>query len=342
MSKSPEKAHVSINVSDLGRAVEFYKMFLGVPPAKHYKDYAKFEVEDPPFVLSLEPIYHRAADSFNHLGLRLNDPSAVIGIQKRLEAAGVVAEREDDVECCYSRQTKFWLVDPDKNMWEVYALTAELEHRGNLASSDAVAARDRAGHVGAWDHRLGDVIPDPLPIADASVEEVRLRGTFNTPIAESERKRILSEAFRILAPGGKVMIHGLAADRPLNGGFPRLPGPAALVKDVPLESAPVRWLAEAGFVAVFFQKLGELPNFEHDGVKMREVMAVGWKPAAQSTVEYDEQQVVYKGPFASVIDDTGRVYPRGERITVDRATLARLTLGPLEDQFVFLRDRMKT
>ena len=128
---------------------------LGVEPAKHYKDYAKFEIDEPPLVLSLEPVYHRAADSFNHLGLRLGSPGAVAKVQERLEQAGVLSEREDDVECCYSRQTKFWLSDPDTNMWEVYALTAELPHRGSLASSDALAARDRSGGDAAWEHRLG-------------------------------------------------------------------------------------------------------------------------------------------------------------------------------------------
>jgi catechol 2,3-dioxygenase-like lactoylglutathione lyase family enzyme len=332
---STAKAHVSINVSDLGRAVDFYRNFLGVEPAKHYKDYAKFEIEQPPMVLSLEPIYHRAADSFNHLGLRLDDPAAVVGVQERLSRAGLIAEREDDVECCYSRQTKFWLLDPDRNMWEVYALTADIAHRGSLAASDALAARDRAGHIAAWDHRLGDPIPARIPLADASVEEVRLRGTFNSLRTEAERTLLLAEVMRVLAPGGQVMIHGLAADRVLPGGFPRLPGPAALVKHTPLESEPAAWLEAAGFASVYVQKLGELPNFEHDGVKMRELMVVGWKPDAPSS----EQTIVYKGPFASVTDDAGNRYRVGERVTVDSATSARLACGPMADQFVFLRNR---
>jgi catechol 2,3-dioxygenase-like lactoylglutathione lyase family enzyme len=149
---TPDKAHVSINVADLDRAVAFYRTFLGIEPAKHYKDYAKFELEEPPLVLSLEPVFHRAADSFNHLGLRLDRPDAVAAVQARLKLAGVLAEREDDVECCYSRQTKFWLADPDKNLWEVYALTGEIPHRGSLSSSDALAARDRGGRPTSWAH----------------------------------------------------------------------------------------------------------------------------------------------------------------------------------------------
>ena len=109
-----DRAHVALNVSDLDRAVAFYRALFGVEPAKHYKDYAKFEIQDPPFVLSLEPLYHRASDSFNHMGLRLADVAAVKGAEARLKAAGLVSDGAEDVECCYSRQTKFWLADPDR------------------------------------------------------------------------------------------------------------------------------------------------------------------------------------------------------------------------------------
>jgi catechol 2,3-dioxygenase-like lactoylglutathione lyase family enzyme len=333
-----EKAHVSINVSDLKRAVGFYRTFLGIEPARLEKDYAKFELERPPLVLSLEPIYHRAADSFNHLGLRLDGPGEVAAVQARLAEAGVIAEREDDVECCYSRQTKFWLADPDKNLWEVYALTGELPHLGSLAASDALAARDRVGRQPVlWDHKLGDEITLPLAFADGSLDEVRLRGSFNTPRPTEDCVALLAEVRRVLAPGGQVLIHGLAADRPLEGGFPRLPGPAALVRHTPIEHEPVEWLARAGFVAIYVQRLGELPNFEHAGVKMRELMVVAWKPAAPEVAAL----VVYKGPFRSVTDDGGRVYPRGARVAVDAETAALLRLGPLADQFTFLRDRSR-
>src|SRR5262249_37066037 len=131
-----DRTHVSLNVSNLERSVAFYRAFLGVEPAALFKDYARFELETPPLVLSLEPVFHRASDAFNHLGLRLEDADAVRGFQGRLVDRGLAAERDDEVECCYSRQTKIWLADPDRNLWEVYAVTGALPHRGALSSSD--------------------------------------------------------------------------------------------------------------------------------------------------------------------------------------------------------------
>ena len=45
--------HLSLNVGDLARAIDFYRILFGVEPAKRRPDYAKFELEDPPLVLSL-------------------------------------------------------------------------------------------------------------------------------------------------------------------------------------------------------------------------------------------------------------------------------------------------
>src|SRR5262245_4792331 len=206
-------AHVALNVSDLGRAVEFYRVLFGVEPAKHYKDYAKFELQDPPLVLSLEPMYHRASDSFNHMGLRLSTAEAVKSAAARMKERGLVADHEDDVECCYSRQTKFWLADPDRNLWEVYALTAEIPHRGSLTSSDAIAAKNRAGAMDTFEHKLGD--PLAIDRATESIDQARLRGTFNQPLIDAVRKQLLTDVHRMLRPGGEVLVHGLAADAKL-------------------------------------------------------------------------------------------------------------------------------
>ena len=49
------KFHASLNVSDLARSAAFYRVLLGVEAARRLDDYAKFEIQDPPLVLSLMP-----------------------------------------------------------------------------------------------------------------------------------------------------------------------------------------------------------------------------------------------------------------------------------------------
>src|SRR4051812_45199025 len=106
--------HLSLNVGDLARSVEFYRTLFGAEPAKRRGDYAKFELDDPPLVLSLEPTPRPVGGPLNHLGFRFADAKALVAMQERLERAGVRSQREDGVECCYARQTKFWVHDPDQ------------------------------------------------------------------------------------------------------------------------------------------------------------------------------------------------------------------------------------
>src|SRR5262245_61281586 len=110
--------HLSLNVDDLARSVAFYEVLFDRQPARLKPDYAKFETAEPPLVLSLMPSPANPGGKLNHLGIRLTSPEALVAVQRRLEMRGISTRREDGVECCYSRQTKFWVHDPDGNLWE--------------------------------------------------------------------------------------------------------------------------------------------------------------------------------------------------------------------------------
>jgi catechol 2,3-dioxygenase-like lactoylglutathione lyase family enzyme len=346
------RVHVSLHVRDLDAAVRFYRAFFGAEPAVHARDYAKFEIQEPPLVLALEPVFHRASDAFDHLGLRVDGPDGVRAAHARLRDAGLLgagAACEDDVACCYSRQTKFWLADPDENLWEVYALTGALDRRGALSASEALAARDRTRIASAFEHRLGTPLPPRFPGDAASVDEVRFRGTFNAGAFDArEAAGALAEAMRVLRPGGALLVHALVADRPLPGEFPLLPGPAALVRHAPAARAIPAAILDAGFANAVLHKLGEAPAFRHAGVALRELLVTAEKPTrplqSKSVVVLAgaHRTVVYKGPFRTVTCDAGHTFARGVPVAVDAAVFADITAGPLRDFFHVLEpDAMK-
>ena len=105
--------HLSLNVTNLEQSVAFYRILFGMEPAKLRSDYAKFEPHNPPLVLSLEPNGRSGPGTLNHLGIRLADAPTLVAMQERLERAGIKSRREEGVECCYAKQTKFWVTDPD-------------------------------------------------------------------------------------------------------------------------------------------------------------------------------------------------------------------------------------
>lgn len=279
---STVRFHLSLNVSSLEHAIGFYRVLFGVEPAKRRADYAKFELEDPPLVLSLEPTTRPVGGPLNHLGFRMPNSASLVAMQQRLELAGIRSQREEGVECCYARQTKFWVTDPDNTLWEIYTLDKDIDHRGAGQSLEEMLPNGSAASAGraepaVWEHRLIDPVPASFPLADASVDEVRLRGTFNLPLDEDVKQRVLQEAERVLRPGGRLFVHVLVGDKPL-AGPPHLPGPAALVQHVPLDDEPPRLVKAMGFANVRLLKFDAKPCFQRDGVGMREMQMEAYKP----------------------------------------------------------------
>ena len=351
--------HVSLNVSDLTRSVDFYRAVFGTNPSKQRPDYAKFELINPPLTLSLEPAGAvGCGGALNHIGFRLANATELVDLQRRLEMAGLASVREQGIECCYSRQTKFWLRDPDQTLWEFYILEADGEcvrDEQRTTTDPALpnpqeppaAIGARSGYPSPapaarndWEHFLDREFPVPLPFEDGSLMEVRLRGTLNVPIETATREAIFSEIYRVLAPKGRVVLHQLTADRPLVNGVPSLPGPAAAVRDIPVDQDVLAWTEEAGFDQIRLIKFSSAPTFESDGVTLREMIVEARKPAED--VAAGEVTVVYKGPFRNLIDDSGRVFRRGERVGILAETWNAIQSGPLEDFFVCLDEQPKS
>src|SRR5262245_6625540 len=214
------KFHASLNVTDLNRSVAFYRVLFGTEPAKVRPDYAKFELAEPGLVLSLIPGRPGTGGNLNHVGLRVRTSEELVEIQRRLEAAGLPTEREEGVECCYARQTKFWITDPDRALWESYGLHDDIAERGTAAAPRVellhVAATAMAANQvpRAWEHRLRDPIPERIPQDDNSLHEVRFEGSINGALDAPHRNGLFANALRVLRTGAALCVHGMAGARP--------------------------------------------------------------------------------------------------------------------------------
>jgi catechol 2,3-dioxygenase-like lactoylglutathione lyase family enzyme len=117
--------HVALHVADVEAAVSEYRKILGIEPAKVRPGYAKFELADPPVILSLseggEP------GTLSHLGIRYPGTGEVATELARSKAEGLDMIQQDGVTCCYAKSDKFWVVDADKVAWEMYTLLADVE-----------------------------------------------------------------------------------------------------------------------------------------------------------------------------------------------------------------------
>ena len=134
------KTHISLNVSDIERSVEFYRKMFGVEPFKHKIDYAKFDIADPPLNLTMNRAPFERGGSLSHLGLQVDATDAVLAMREKWLANGLATIDEMETDCCYALQNKIWTIDPDGNSWEVFVVLADAPERVASGSECCVAA----------------------------------------------------------------------------------------------------------------------------------------------------------------------------------------------------------
>jgi catechol 2,3-dioxygenase-like lactoylglutathione lyase family enzyme len=326
--------HLSLNVSDLPKAVSYFQKVLGVPVAKHRADYAKFELENPPVVFSLEQRSPRQYGSLNHLGFRYPDSAALVDVQRQMEQQGISSQREEGVECCYARQTKFWVHDLDQRLWEFYTLEEDLDHRGAGQSLEQMVGDEAADLINlnystiTYEHRLGS----PFELPTEPCDEINLRGTFNVPYSVAEIETCFQQCMTALKPGGKLLMHILTCEEALCSP-PELPGPVAHVKHVPVRLDLMTALESTGFTDIKLTTFRSGACFEYKGHPLRETKLECQKPTVSDN---NECTVVYKGPFKQITDDEGNVFQRGQHTLISSHRWASMKASSMSEMFVEL------
>jgi len=131
------KAHISLNVRNIGQSVEFYKKMLGIEPSKVRSGYAKFDVQNPPLNLALNEIPFNERGALSHLGIQVASTADVLATRERWATAGLNTRDEMQTSCCYAVQDKTWVTGPDGNEGEVFVA---LEDNLPEASGASVSA----------------------------------------------------------------------------------------------------------------------------------------------------------------------------------------------------------
>jgi catechol 2,3-dioxygenase-like lactoylglutathione lyase family enzyme len=122
------RPHLALTVSDVERSIPFYAALFGVEPAKVRDGYAKFEVAEPALNFTLNAGERgEGLGAFNHAGIQVASTDDVLAAKLRLNEAGLAAFDEMDTGCCYARQDKIWVLDPDGTPWEIFATHEDSE-----------------------------------------------------------------------------------------------------------------------------------------------------------------------------------------------------------------------
>ncbi|HEX8122948.1 MAG TPA: ArsI/CadI family heavy metal resistance metalloenzyme [Solirubrobacteraceae bacterium] len=121
------RPHLALTVTDVGRSIRFYEALFGTPPEKVRDGYAKFSVASPALNFTLNAGERGSLGAFDHGGIQVATTEDVLAARERLVAAGLAAFDEMDTTCCYARQDKIWVRDPDGTPWEVFVTHADVD-----------------------------------------------------------------------------------------------------------------------------------------------------------------------------------------------------------------------
>jgi catechol 2,3-dioxygenase-like lactoylglutathione lyase family enzyme len=116
------KAHLALNVRDVQKSIAFYQKLFGIQPSKVRTGYAKFDVQNPPLNFTLNQVAFGERGALSHLGIQVSSTSDVLAVRSQWQKAGLITRDEMQTNCCYAKQDKTWVQDPDGNQWEVFVV----------------------------------------------------------------------------------------------------------------------------------------------------------------------------------------------------------------------------
>ncbi len=121
------RMHVSLYVADIQKSTEFYTSFFNQAPTKIKSGYAKYSLSDPSLIISFVENKNRVQSNFGHLGFQVETIEDLNIKLWEAKKKNLVTKEEVGTNCCYAKQDKFWVTDPDGVKWEVYYFHEDAE-----------------------------------------------------------------------------------------------------------------------------------------------------------------------------------------------------------------------
>ena len=173
-------------------------------------------------------------------------------------------------------------------------------------------------------------------IADNSIDLVVSNCVLNL-VHDEDKHQLIREIYRVLKPGGRIAISDIISDEE---------SPDHLKADLELwsgcisgafqEQVFIQAFLNAGFLSVKLDKWDPTPWQVVNGIEFRSATLTAIKGAGTACMDVGHA-VIYRGPYAEIIDDEGHIFPRGERMAVCERTFHYLTTGPHMDDFIGIR-----
>jgi predicted enzyme related to lactoylglutathione lyase len=116
---TPSRFHMALNVVDVEPSLPFYKTLFGKQPDTQRDGYAKFDLEEPPMLFSLNRVAHNAKGD-GDFGVQLKDVDQLDELGNRISSEGLKVLKQETLDGNTLR--KLAVADPEGNRWTFFVV----------------------------------------------------------------------------------------------------------------------------------------------------------------------------------------------------------------------------
>lgn len=188
--------------------------------------------------------------------------------------------------------------------------------------------------TGAWEAECDRLRQQQPLIPDNSVDVVVSSCVLNL-VRPQDKQQLFREIFRVLKPGGRVIISDVVCDEDPTPDILNNPQLwSGCIAGAFREDTFLKMFEQVGFYGIEILKRNPNPSETVDGIEFRSVTIQAFKGKEGDCWDC-KQAIIYKGPWKTVQDDDHHIYKRGERIAVCDKTYRILTNpnGPYYQEF---------
>jgi SAM-dependent methyltransferase len=208
-------------------------------------------------------------------------------------------------------------------------LALDLDRLEAYLAEHPVSGVEGLARLRGEEHRLREEAP---LVADASVDLVLSNCVLNL-VVDGDKERLYAEIRRVLRPGGRCVIADIVSDEEVPERLKRDPELwSGCISGALREDRFVQAFADAGLLGARIVERAVEPWAVVEGIEFRSVTVEAWRMDDGPCLEHGDA-VIYRGPWARVVDDEGHVFVRGGRTAICRRTAENLARGPYSDEF---------
>lgn len=219
---------------------------------------------------------------------------------------------------------------------KIQDLSLDLDLLDQLLKENPVRS---AEGLSALESAIGELRRTRPLVADNSIDVVVSNCVLNL-VRPEDKRRLFSEIFRVLRPGGRAVISDIVSDEDVPQELQQNPDLwSGCISGAFREDLFLQAFEDAGFYGIGVSERQAEPWRTVEGIEFRSMTVAAYK-GKEGPCWDQKHAVIYRGPFRQVEDDDGHALRRGIRIAVCEKTYRLYSQEPYHSHFELVPPRI--